>query len=378
MKKQFEIFWQFFVLGWISFGGPMAHLGYFRKQFVEKLAWLSDESYAKIVALSNFLPGPSSSQVGFSIGLLRGGKLGAILAFIAFTFPSFLLLYLAVTIGSNYTENSVVNGVINGLKLFAVVIVADATLGMYKKFCIDKVTKLVFIISTIVLVFFQSFVVQIVVLLVAGVIGSLFLKKQEQKELEYIKPKFGYLVVFFGLLFIVPFFIGNELVTLFNSFYQAGALVFGGGHIVLPLLSNTVDVVKEEFLIGYSLAQAVPGPMFTIASYLGAVGYETSPFLGALVAIIAVFLPGFLLILAFNKSFESYSKNTKIANGIKLINASVVGILLSVLLTPIIPSGIGSITDIFVVLIGLYILRKFKVSIFLLILVFSVYGVLNV
>ena len=293
MMINISIFWHFFILGLFSFGGPIAHIGYFRKKFVEELKWLNDEEFSKIVALSQFLPGPSSSQVGFTIGLKKGGIIGAIFAFIAFTFPSFLLLYLAATFQNIYENSSVIYALMSGLKLFAVVIVADATFSM------------------------------------------------------------------------------------FNSFYQVGSLVFGGGHVVLPLIKSNIDIDENSFLVAYSLAQAVPGPMFTIASYIGVVAFEETPFLGALISTLAIFLPGFLLILAFYKSFESYLKNPTISKIVAGINASVVAILFSVLVTIVIPSGILNIYDLIFAILGFLVIRKFKISVLFFILFYCGYGILR-
>lgn len=169
-----SIFWHFFILGLFSFGGPIAHIGYFRKKFVEELKWLSDEEFSKIVALSQFLPGPSSSQVGFTIGLKKGGIIGGILAFIAFTTPSFILLYLAATFQNIYENNSVIYALMSGLKLFAVVIVADATFSMFKALCKTTLSKIIFIFATLFLIFYQSFFSQILVLVISGLVALLF------------------------------------------------------------------------------------------------------------------------------------------------------------------------------------------------------------
>jgi len=374
--RNLTIFWHFFVLGLFSFGGPMAHIAYFRKKFVEDLNWLDEEKFSKLVALSNFLPGPSSSQVGFSIGYDKGGIVGALSAFVAFTLPSFLLLYLAAIFQSSYSSSLIIQGLISGLKLFAVIIVADATLSMFKNLCKIKISRVIFIISVIILVFFQSFYIQLLVIVLAGFISFIFIKLDENEEIKYKKISKIPLILFFVFLFIFPFFINeNEYLSFFNSFYQVGSLVFGGGHVVLPLISSNVTVSQESFLTAYSLAQAVPGPMFTIASYIGAISFEQSAFLGALIATIAIFLPGFLLILAFFKSFESYSKNTKVKKILLGVKASVVAILFSVLVSIVVPSGITSILDIFIALVGFFVIRKFKLPILSIILFFCLYGI---
>lgn len=381
MKNIFEIFYRFFTLGLISFGGPMAHIGYFRNTFVKQLQWIDETTYSKLLALSNFLPGPSSSQVGFTIGLKRGGVLGAITAFVAFTLPSFILLYFLATFTLTDNENSIIQGAILGLKLFAVVIVADATLSMFKNFCKDKTTIAIFAFASLLLILFPSAYIQILVLILCAILGKIFIKNaQEEEKVEIKKTKKIPLLIFLFLLFIFPLFINEQIeLKLFQAFYEVGSLVFGGGHVVLPLLEQNLAsyVSKEEFLVAYSLAQAVPGPMFTIASYLGADILKQSAFLGALITTIAIFLPGFLLILAFYESFESYSKKASVRSILAGVNAAVVGLLFSVLLVSVAPSAIYSIFDVILVLAGLYVIRNYKISILYTILFFIVLGILK-
>lgn len=379
MTNLFEIFYKFLLLGFISFGGPMAHLGYFRKTFVEKLRWLDEATYAKLVALSQFLPGPSSSQVGFSIGLKRGGLIGGIVAFVAFTFPSFFILYLLATFNISQSDNSIINGIIAGLKLFAAVIVADAALGMFKSFCKDKVSIVIFISATFILLFFNSVFIQTFVLIGAALLGGILIKNKPDTEL--LKPKkiklFPF-ILFLILLFTLPFLsFYSDIIKIFSAFYEAGSLVFGGGHVVLPLLEQSLGnmITDENFLLGYSLAQAVPGPMFTIASFLGADILHSSPFFGALLSTIAIFLPGFLLILSFWDSFESYTKKDKVLNAIAGVNAAVVGLLTAVLINTVIPSGIHSYLDFALAAFGLYVLRKFKIPVLYMITVFILIGI---
>ncbi|MFX4234103.1 chromate efflux transporter [Aliarcobacter butzleri] len=370
-----SIFWHFFILGLFSFGGPIAHIGYFRKKFVEELKWLSDEEFSRIVALSQFLPGPSSSQVGFTIGLKKGGIIGAILAFIAFTTPSFLLLYLAATFQNIYENNTIIYALMSGLKLFAVVIVADATFSMFKALCKTTLSKIIFIFATLFLIFNQSFLSQILVLVVSAFVALFFIKEKNTNKIRYEKLHILPLFIFFILLIFLPFFANQDkLLSLFNSFYQVGSLVFGGGHVVLPLIKSNINIDENSFIVAYSLAQVVPGPMFTIASYIGVVAFEELPFLGAVIATIAIFLPGFLLILAFYKSFESYSKNSTISKIVTGINASVVAILFSVLVTIVIPSGILNIYDLIFAILGFFVIRRFKISVLLLILFYCGYG----
>lgn len=381
MKNIIDIFIKFFALGLVSFGGPMAHIGYFQKRFVEQLKWLDEQAYSKLLALSQFLPGPSSSQVGFAIGLKRGGALGAIAAFVAFTFPSFIVLYLLATFSLTNSESSLIFGAILGLKLFAVVIVSDATISMFKSFCKDKITIAIFILATLMLILISSPFIQILVLILSAIIGKVFIddsSKEEPTELK--KTKKLPLVLFFVLLLILPFFTNYSLeLKLFSSFYEVGSLVFGGGHVVLPLLEQGLEslVSKDDFLLAYSFAQAIPGPMFTIASYLGADIMKESAFLGAFIATLAIFLPGFLLILAFSESFESYSKKKAVLSALAGVNAAVVGLLASVLIVSVAPSAIYSTFDVILVLAGLVLIRTIKIPILYTILLFVIIGILK-
>lgn len=373
MSNLIDIFYRFFILGLVSFGGPIAHIAYFKKTFVDKLKWLDDESYSKIVALSQFLPGPSSSQVGFTIGLKRGGIFGGILAFIAFTLPSFLFLYFLWYFGVFQNDNSHINSVIYALKLFAVVVVLDATFGMFKSFCKDKNTIAIFIFASILLILFSSVFNQIFVLILCAILGFLFIKTENKNKEKIILPNFLILGIFLVLLFLAfSFEFKNELVNLFFDFYKSGSLVFGGGHVVLPLLQESLgnQVFDDTFLIAYSLAQTVSGPMFTIATYLGADIIKDSPFIGALVATFGIFLGGFLLILAFYKSFESFSKNEKLSRIITAINSGVVALLFATLVNTIIPAAIYSVFDVVLVIVGFVLIRYFKINIFYIILGF--------
>lgn len=374
MLNLIDIFYRFFLLGVVSFGGPIAHIGYFRKKFVEQLNWLSDEEFSKIVALSQFLPGPSSSQVGFTIGLKKGGIWGAILAFIAFTLPSFLILYFLWKMEVFQNQNEYVKSIVYALKLFAVVIVIDAVLGMFKTFCKDKITIFIFAISSILLIFFSSIFNQILVLLLCAVFGFLFIKSEVKIQEKIIYPNFLILTLFIILLFVAFVFeFKNEALNLFFDFYKSGSLVFGGGHVVLPLLQENLQnqVSNDTFLVAYSLAQTIPGPMFTIATYLGADIMKESSLLGALIGTFGIFFGGFLLILAFYKSFESFSKNAKLIGVITSINACVVAFLFATLSNTIIPNAVHNLFDIFLVIVGFVAIRYFKINIFYIILIFN-------
>lgn len=372
MLNLIEIFYRFFILGIMSFGGPIAHIAYFRKAFVDKLKWIEESEFSRIVALSQFLPGPASSQVGFTIGLKKGGFWGGILAFIAFTLPSFLVLYFLWYFGIFQNQNEYIKSIIYALKLFAVVVVIDAIFSMFKSFCKEKITIFIFIFSSILLIFFNFN--QIFVLFLCAIFGFLFIKNEVKTKEKLIYPNFFILALFTILLFLAFIFeFKNEALNLFFDFYKSGSLVFGGGHVVLPLLQENLknQVLDETFLIAYSLAQTIPGPMFTIATYLGADILKESALLGALIATFGIFLGGFLLILTFYKSFESLSSNSTLTKLITAINAGVVALLFATLCDTIIPNAIHNLFDIFLVLIGFIVLRYFKINIFYIILVFN-------
>lgn len=383
-----EIFRIFFVLGCISFGGPAAHIGYFRDTFVQRLAWLSDKQYADYVALSQFLPGPGSSQVGFAIGYHRSGLMGACCAFLGFTLPSIIIMLLLVVSAGHLTESSLFESVIHGLKLLAVVVVFDAVLMMYKNFCKDNIRISLCLFSACVLLMFPGVMEQVFVLIVAAVIGVLFLKTEKdqlpEKKTHYlinsVTTSINYPpLILCLLLFLMPLFtLFSPVIELFSDFFQAGSLVFGGGHVVLPLLQNIISdqISQDQFLTGYAIAQAVPGPMFTFATYIGYFILPEMPIIGALVATVAVFLPGFLLLLSCLKSWKTLSKIPNLAAAINGVNAAVVGLLVSALYQPVFSSAVFNSIDMAIVLLGIYLLKCQKLPIMVLVFLFAVAGVL--
>lgn len=373
-----SIFKTFFWLGWISFGGPAAHIGYFRKTFVEKLNWLSDEEYGQIVALSQFLPGPGSSQVGFAVGYKRGGLTGAIAAFIGFTSPSVILMLILALVSNQLLEAPLFNSIIHGLKLLAVVVVADATFGMYKNFCQSKVATALCVIIAVVLLLLPGIWPQILVLLFAAIIGSKFLTSKEIKTVPSTdKISITPLVIFVALLVGLPLFSAySQGIEVFGLFYQAGSLVFGGGHVVLPLLQNGIgdQLSQDAFLTGYAAAQAVPGPMFTLATYLGYVLMPSAPITGALLATIAVFLPGFLLLLGVLKNWQAIASKQLVAGALTGVNAAVVGLLLAALYQPIFTSAVSNGLDFALIIVGVWLLKTVKMPIVGLVGAFMLFG----
>ncbi|MBM7703451.1 chromate transporter [Metabacillus iocasae] len=335
-------------LGLTSFGGPVAHLGYFHEEYVRRRKWLDEKSYADLVALCQFLPGPASSQVGIGVGVIRGGIIGGILAFIGFTLPSVIALIIFALILQGLNAGEV--GWIQGLKIVAVAVVAHAILGMAQKLAPDLQRKAIVLFALVVTLLLQTAFTQVGVILLSGIIGYLIYRNQtnmDDSRLSFpISRTFGLacLALFFGLLVLLPILrelTSSEWIAMFDSFYRSGSLVFGGGHVVLPLLERefvpTGWLSDEAFLAGYGAAQAVPGPLFTFAAYIGAVinGWQ-----GGLLATAAIFLPAFLLILGTLPFWDSLRRNPKVQGALMGVNAAVVGILISAFYHPIWTSSI--------------------------------------
>ncbi|UPQ87478.1 chromate efflux transporter [Vibrio sinaloensis] len=376
----FAIFKTFFWLGWISFGGPAAHIGYFRNTFVEKLGWLDDREYGQIVALSQFLPGPGSSQVGFALGYKRGGLAGAGMAFLGFTLPSVLIMLVLAMVSSQLTDTSAFQNIVHGLKLLAVVVVADATWGMYKNFCKQTLSVTLCLMTAIALLLLPGIATQMAVLLIAALVGSVHLAAPVEGKTESFTPSVAPLLVFVALLVGLPF--AAQLLPqlqLFNDFYQAGSLVFGGGHVVLPLLQNIVgdQLSQDAFLTGYAAAQAVPGPMFTFATYIGYELSPNAPIWGALVATLAVFLPGFLLLLGVLKNWQSLAQRPRVSGAVNGVNAAVVGLLVAALYQPVFISAVNAPLDIALVLVGFYLLKQLKLPIIAMVAFFILAGLIG-
>ena len=340
-------------LGFTSFGGPTAHLGYFHNEYVRRRQWMDEKSYADLVALSQFLPGPASSQVGIGIGVMRAGVLGGIISFIGFTLPSVIALILFALLLKGFNVEGA--GWIHGLKIVAVVIVAHAILGMATNFTPDLKRKAIALVALVGTLLWQTAFTQVGVILIAALFGFLLYKQHEESEEASatfpITKRFAVicLLLFFGLLILLPIIkevTGSYWIAMFDIFYRSGSFVFGGGHVVLPLLEQALVptgwISEEAFLTGYGATQAVPGPLFTFAAYLGAImnGWQ-----GGLVATVAVFLPAFLLILGALPFWDSLRNNPKIKGAVMGVNAAVVGILISALYYPIWTSSILETVD---------------------------------
>ena len=371
---------RFFVLGCLSFGGPAAHLGYFRRAFVQRLGWLDDDGYARLVALAQFLPGPASSQVGFAIGLQRAGLLGGLAAFIGFTLPSFVVM-TALAVGSQrWLDQAWLPGVIDGLKWLALVVVADAVIGLFLSFCRRALTQSIAIVTAATVLLSPWVWAQPLLLLLMALLGARFLVADsiQLNPTTAGRLKFWPLMVF-ALLLLALVLVRTDLTDLALSFFSAGSLVFGGGHVVLPLLQSSVGSAMDtdQFLFGYASAQAMPGPLFTIAAFLGAHLQPEQPWWGAAVATLAIFLPGFLLVLALADIWRRLAARPRLAGALAGVNAAVVGLLLAALYQPVFVSAIDGVTALALALLGLVALRFLRCPVLVLVAVAIALGCLG-
>lgn len=370
-KSVGQVFIQFLWLGCISFGGPAAHIGYFQRTFVQRLGWLTQAEFARLLALCQLLPGPASSQLGFAIGRHRAGLGGALSAFVGFTLPSFLLL-LAAAIGiGQLGSNLWLDAALHGLKLLALIVVADAVLTMSRQFCATGMTQGIMVVTAAALWWQPGLLTQLLMLAGAALICARSQRgagsgpaTAELPAAAASQPHWPTLLLF-GILFIGLPLLGSPLGQLVADFYRAGSLVFGGGHVVLPLLQESVGhtLNEQQFLTGYSLAQLVPGPMFTLATYLGAQLQPEMPMIGALLATLALFAPGFLLLWAVGPCWQQWLARPRLAGAVTGINAAVVGLLLAALYQPVWQSAVLAPTDLALAAIGFYLLRVVKLPV---------------
>lgn len=367
-----EVFSAFLKLGLTSFGGPVAHLGYFRDELVTRRQWLSDGAYADLVALCQFLPGPASSQVGFALGMMRAGWLGALAAFVAFTLPSALIL-IAFALTAAQIAGPVGLGALHGLKIIAVAIVAQAVWGMARSLCPDRERASIAVAAVVVLTVVPGALGMLGAIGLGAVSGLILGRGAERPVGGHVtmpvRPRQAglALAVFLALLVGLPLVAGgSQTLAVLDSFYRAGALVFGGGHVVLPLLQAEVVqprwVSPDAFLAGYGAAQAMPGPLFTFAAYLGAVlGPAPNGGAGAALALVAVFLPGFLLLIGVLPFWDRFRSKARAQSLMQGANAAVVGILGAALYAPVFTSAIGTMSDFALALICFVLLTAWRV-----------------
>ena len=355
----FQVFWAALRLGLTSFGGPIAHLGYFREEYVVRRKWLDEQSYADVVALAQSLPGPASSKVGIIVGTVRAGLPGAVLAWLGFTMPSAIAL---MVFGYGVQQFAVADaGWLHGLKLAAVAVVAQAVWGMSRNLAPDRERASIAIVAAIVALTWHSAVTPVLIIVIAGVVGWRLLpvpvtESERVAISQRIRPWIGIvaLVMFFVLLLGLPSLrqvVGeNQTLAVVDSFYRSGSLVFGGGHVVLPLLQSEVVapgwVGNETFLAGYGAAQAVPGPLFTFSAYLGTVMIpEPNGVIGGLIALGAIFLPAFFLTIGPLPFWDILRRRPAFQSVLRGVNAAVVGLLLAALYDPVWTSAVKDASD---------------------------------
>ncbi|WDR07479.1 chromate efflux transporter [Devosia rhodophyticola] len=368
-----DVLLAFFRLGLTSFGGPVAHLGYFRQEFVVKRGWIDEPGYADIVALCQFLPGPASSQVGFALGLRRAGAWGGLAAWVGFTLPSAIAL-IAFAYAASLFDGPVGAAILHGLKLVAVAVVAQAVWGMAKTLCPDRTRGTIGALAAMLVLLVGGAFGQIAAIVLGGAAGLAFLSNLKAPETGHLAFPISrtvgivalvlFAILLLGLPLLASIGSGGVGLALFDGFYRSGALVFGGGHVVLPLLQEQVVpqfIGADSFLAGYGAAQAVPGPLFTFAAYLGTViGSNTIGPIAAIICLIAIFLPGLLLVVGampFWEQFRTLPKGRAIMAG---ANAAVVGILGAALYDPVWTSAVIAPVDVAIALAGFGLLVLWK------------------
>ena len=383
-----SIFAVFLRLGFTSFGGPIAHLGYYRTEFVERRRWLSEAAYADLVALCQLLPGPASSQVGFAVGLSRGGLAGGLAAWLGFTLPSAVAMVLFAR-GAAAMTGPLGAGMFHGLQVVAVAVVAQAVWSMARTLCPDRTRATIAVGGTLIVIAAPTAIGQIVAILMGAAAGAWLCREASvvaaAERLSVPVPRalaVAALALFALLLIGLPIaaaVLPVPAIAVAEAFYRAGALVFGGGHVVLPLLHASVVepgwVSEDAFLSGYGAAQAVPGPLFTFAAYLGATMHTPpSEWPGAALCLAAIFLPGLLLVLGVLPFWVSLGRAALVSAGLRGVNAAVVGVLLGALYDPVWTKGIGGPADFALALVAFVLLVIWKAPSWLVVLASALGG----
>ena len=383
-----EVLLVFLRLGLTCFGGPIAHIGYFREEFVVRRRWIDEQAYADLVGLCQFLPGPASSQVGFSIGLMRAGYRGGLAAWTGFTLPSAIALVL-FAYGAGALSGPIGTGLLHGLKLVAVAIVAQAVSGMARTLCPDRERASIAIVAALIILFSTSSVAQIAAITLGGIAGLWLCRSASPRSTGHVAVPVSRtvgivaLTAFFVLLAGLPVLRGLGLsqgIALFEAFYRSGALVFGGGHVVLPLLREAFVtpgwVSDDTFLAGYGAAQAVPGPLFTFAAYLGAVVRPPPHGLaGAALGLIGIFLPGALILMGTLPFWDTFRKRVGAQAMMRGVNAAVVGLLGAALYNPVWTSSVKTSGDFAIALVGFVLLTVWRAPPFLVVIISALGGV---
>ncbi len=391
-RHPFAIFLIFLRLGLTSFGGPVAHLGYFHEEFVTRRRWLAESRYADLVALCQFLPGPASSQVGIALGFYRSGSAGALAAWTGFTLPSAIAMIL-FALGIASYRDAIPSGAMHGLKLVAVAAVAQAVWGMARTLCPDRQRVTIMAAATCGVLLVPSVWAQLGVIVVAAIIGLASITPKPEEGATYDplpmtmqkRAGFLWLTLFFALLLGLPLLAtlsANQTLSMGAAFYRVGSLVFGGGHVVLPLLQAEVVppgwVNNDAFLAGYGVAQAIPGPLFTFAAFLGAsMNQAPSGWSGGLICLLAIFTPSFLLVMGVLPFWEGLRRNMRVRAALTGVNAAVVGLLLAALYQPVWTSVIRVPLDFGLALVALVALMFWKLPPWVVVLGSGVMGGLS-
>ena len=382
--NNFVIFCEFLILGLTSFGGPVAHIAYFRDNFVIKKKWFDEKTYLDIVSFSNFLPGPSSSQVGMCIGYLKNGIVGSFFAWLGFTLPSAVIMIL-FAYGYSYFDEYISLGFLNGIKAVVVIIVLQAIIGMSRQYLNDTKKILIALFSSVILVLFDLYSYQFLLLSLAAVIGLVVFN--DQKKIKPGKIKIEYSSIIFILVFLILFislpiissFYEIRLIEISDKFFRTGSLVFGGGHVVLPLLKNEIlnfNLIEEEtFIFGYGLAQAIPGPLFTFSAFLGSsLNIEIGKLASGILCLLMIFLPSFLMVLGVMPYWNYLRSIKNVRSGLIGVNACVVGLLIAAFYNPILISTFSESNNYILVLLGGVIIFVFKLPQWLSVLTIGMFG----
>ena len=380
-RSAWAVFLIFLRLGLTSFGGPVAHLGYFRDEFVIRRKWLTENSYADLIALCQFLPGPASSQVGIAIGLSQAGYTGALAAWTGFTLPSAIVLILFALGISSYGD-IIPLGVLHGLKVAAVAVVAQAVWGMGKNLCTDVAHISIMALTACFVLLVPSALAQVSVIAIAAVIGLLWFKPEKVIAHDPLpitvrrQAAIFWLFLFFALLIGLPLLTAlypSQTLSMVDTFFRAGSLVFGGGHVVLPLLQAEIVpagwMSNDTFLAGYGATQAVPGPLFTFAAFLGSsMNQAPNGWLGGMIGLLAIFAPSFLLVMGVLPFWERLRQNLRTRAALSGVNAAVVGLLLAALYQPVWTSAIVEAKDFGLALLALVALIFWKLPAWLVVI----------
>ena len=364
-----EVFAAALRLGLTSFGGPIAHLGYFREEYVVRRRWLDDSAYSELVGLCQFLPGPASSQVGYAIGWLRAGVRGAFAAWIAFTLPSAILMFIFAVVERSF-RGAMANAVVHGLKLAALAVVAQAIIGMARTLTPDLPRIIIAAVGAALMLLIANPAMQVVLIAAGALAGMLVCRgvtpTSSTHEGRVPTRRIGmfalslFAALLIGLPVVAP---TSDWIALANAFYRSGALVFGGGHVVLPLLRAGLVprwMNDTAFLSGYGAAQAVPGPLFSIGSYLGAAAKPNAPLIGAALGTVAIFLPGLLLVTGSLAFRETIIASNHAKRAIAGVNAVVVGLLIAAFYDPLWKSAVVTAFDIIVAGLALLLLVRLR------------------